>query len=320
MPAPGVVDVVAGVSSADDGATPAIAVSAANSDVARRVVARIGVLVSTSSRATDIMARAASDESYRLFWRFRERRPPEDTEDPSPETGRRRQRTEMTDTTSAPRLRLAVVPVTPLEQNSAILFDDATKIGVVTDPGGDVPRLLDAVSELGVTVEKILLTHGHFDHAGGATDLKAELERRYGRPVPIEGPHRDDAFLLETIPTSSARWGVHGLKACTSDRFLEDGDEVRFADVTLRAIHCPGHSPGSIVYFQPEVRLAIVGDVIFAGSIGRTDLPRGDHAALMRSIHEKLLPLGDDVGFLPGHGPTSTLGAERASNPFLVED
>lgn len=220
----------------------------------------------------------------------------------------------------SPQLRLAVVPVTPLEQNSGILFDDVTKIGVVTDPGGDAPRLLAAIDELGVTVDKILITHGHFDHAGGAAELKETLEAKYGRAVPIVGPHRDDQFLLERIPESAARWGVHGLRACVSDRFVEDGEEVRFGEVVLKAIHCPGHSPGSIVYFQPEVGIAIVGDVIFAGSIGRTDLPRGDHATLMASIRDKLLPLGDEVGFLPGHGPTSTLGAERASNPFLVED
>jgi glyoxylase-like metal-dependent hydrolase (beta-lactamase superfamily II) len=226
----------------------------------------------------------------------------------------------MSETTIPSQLRLAVVPVTALEQNSAILFDDATKIGVVTDPGGDAPRILDALAQLGVTVEKILITHGHFDHAGGAADLKEALERKYGRPVPIEGPHRDDTFLLERIPESAARWGLQGLRACVSDRLLEDGDEVRFADVVLKVIHCPGHSPGSVVFFQPDVRLAIVGDVLFAGSIGRTDLPRGDHPTLMRSIREKLLPLGDDVGFLPGHGPTSTLGQERLNNPFLVED
>ena len=226
----------------------------------------------------------------------------------------------MTDTAAPAQLRLAVVPVTPLEQNAAILFDDRTKIAVVTDPGGDVPRLMEAIASLGVTVEKILLTHGHFDHAGGAAGLKEALEKLQGGPVPIVGPHRDDQFLLERIPESAARWGVTGLRACVSDRFVEDGEVVRFGDVALEAIHCPGHSPGSIVYFQPDVRLAIVGDVIFAGSIGRTDLPRGDHATLMRSIREKLLPLGDDVGFLPGHGPTSTLGAERDSNPFLVED
>ncbi len=226
----------------------------------------------------------------------------------------------MTEPAPPPQLRLAVVRVTPLEQNSAILFDETTRRGVVTDPGGDVPKILAAIAELGVTIDKILITHGHFDHAGGAAEVKEALERDYGRPVPIEGPHRDDQFLLERIPESGARWGVHGLRACVSDRYLDDGDEVSFAGVRLKAIHCPGHSPGSIVFFQPEARLAIVGDVIFAGSIGRTDLPRGDHATLLASIHEKLLPLGDDVGFLPGHGPTSTLGAERAGNPFLVDD
>jgi len=226
----------------------------------------------------------------------------------------------MTDSVSRPQLRLAVVRVTPLEQNAAILFDDVTKLGVVTDPGGDAPVILKAIGDLGVTVDKILITHGHFDHAGGAADLKEALERQYGRPVPIVGPHRDDEFLLERIPESGARWGVTGLRACVSERYLDDGDEVGFGDVTFQVFHCPGHSPGSVVYFQPEVRLAIVGDVIFAGSIGRTDLPRGDHATLMASIHDKLLPLGDDVAFLPGHGPTSTLGAERATNPFLIED
>lgn len=226
----------------------------------------------------------------------------------------------MTEAASGPQLRLAVVRVTPLEQNAAIIFDDVTKHGVVSDPGGDVPVLLRALGELGVTVDKILLTHGHFDHAGGAAELKETLERDYGRPVPIEGPHRDDEFLLERIPESGARWGVPGLRACASDRYLVDGDEVRFGDIAFEVLHCPGHSPGSVVYFQRERRLAIVGDVIFAGSIGRTDLPRGDHPTLIRSITEKLLPLGDDVGFLPGHGPTSTIGAERASNPFLTED
>ncbi len=226
----------------------------------------------------------------------------------------------MTETASSPQLRLAVVPVTPLEQNAAILFDDATRLGVVTDPGGDASRIREAIASLGVTVEKILITHGHFDHAGGAAELKEALEKRQGGAVPIVGPHRDDQFLLERIPESAARWGVHGLRACVSDHFVEDGEQVTFGGVVMKAIHCPGHSPGSIVYFQPDVGLAIVGDVIFAGSIGRTDLPRGDHATLMRSIREKLLPLGDEVAFLPGHGPTSTLGAERATNPFLVED
>ncbi len=226
----------------------------------------------------------------------------------------------MTETTPVPALRLAVIPVTPLEQNCAILFDEVSRLGIVSDPGGDVEAIRGAVKKLGVTVEKILLTHGHFDHAGGTAELKEALEAEYGRPVPVEGPHRDDDFLLARIPEVAASWGVPGLRAARSDRFLEDGDTVTFAGIELEAIHCPGHSPGSIVYFERRLRIAIVGDVIFAGSIGRTDLPRGDHATLMRSIRDKLLPLGDDVGFLPGHGPTSTLGRERVSNPFLLDD
>lgn len=226
----------------------------------------------------------------------------------------------MNDTDPSPRLRLAVLPVTPLEQNCSILFDEASKRAAVIDPGGDVPQILAALEQLGVTVERILITHGHFDHAGGATPLKAALEKAQGAAVPIEGPHVDDEFLLSRIPESAARWGMTGFSAVAPDRWLVDGDRVSVGGLTLEVIHCPGHSPGHVVYFQSEARFAVVGDVIFAGSIGRTDLPRGDHPTLIRSITEKLLPLGDDVGFLPGHGPTSTFGAERASNPFLVED
>ena len=219
-----------------------------------------------------------------------------------------------------PRLRLAVLPVTPLEQNCAIVFDEATKRGAVTDPGGDLDRILAAIDQLGVTIERILITHGHFDHAGAATPLKAELEKRQGGAVPIEGPHVDDEFLLSRIPESAKRWGFSGFEAVAPDRWLVDGDRVTVGDLAFEVIHCPGHSPGSVVFFQREARFAVVGDVIFAGSIGRSDLPRGDHATLIASITQKLLPLGDDVGFLPGHGPTSTFGNERASNPFLIED
>ena len=226
----------------------------------------------------------------------------------------------MSDSSSQPRLRLAVVPVTPLEQNCAILFDEATRIGAVTDPGGDVAVIRRAIDQLGVTIERILITHGHFDHAGGAAPLKAELEKAYGRVVPIEGPHVDDEFLTSRIPESAARWKLQGFEAVTPDRWLVDGDRVRVGEIELEVIHCPGHSPGSVVFFQREARFAVVGDVIFAGSIGRTDLPRGDHATLLASINDKLLPLGDDVGFLPGHGPTSTFGNERQSTPFLTDD
>lgn len=218
------------------------------------------------------------------------------------------------------RLRLAVVPVTPLQQNCSIVFDEATKRAAVIDPGGEVPRLMAAIAELGVTVERILLTHGHFDHAGGATPLAAALADRQGAPVPIEGPQVDDEFLLSRVPEAAARWGFSGFEAVAPDRWFTDGDTVSVGGLVFEVIHCPGHSPGHVVYFQREARVAIVGDVLFAGSIGRTDLPRGDHPTLIASITKKLLPLGDDVGFLPGHGPTSTFGAERTSNPFLVAD
>lgn len=219
------------------------------------------------------------------------------------------------------RLRLAVLPVTPLQQNCSIVFDEATKRAAVTDPGGDVDQILKGIEQLGVTVERILITHGHFDHAGGATALKRLLEAKQGGPVPIEGPHVDDEFLLSRVPDAAARWGfTSGFEAVAPERWFVDGDTVSVGGLTFEVIHCPGHSPGHVVYFQREARFAIVGDVIFAGSIGRTDLPRGDHATLIASITEKLLPLGDDVGFLPGHGPTSTFGRERAENPFLTED
>lgn len=226
----------------------------------------------------------------------------------------------MSETEHSHRLRLAVVPVTLLEQNCAILFDEGTKRGVVTDPGGDVDRILGALDQLGVIVDRILVTHGHFDHAGGATGLKRALEQRQGGAVEIWGPHHEDEFLTSAIPQSGARWGVPGLEAMVPDRWMVGGDKVDLGDFSLEVIHCPGHSPGSVVYYSPEARFAVVGDVIFAGSIGRTDFPRGDHATLISSIRNKLLPLGDDVTFLPGHGPTSTFGAERQSNPFLVED
>jgi glyoxylase-like metal-dependent hydrolase (beta-lactamase superfamily II) len=225
----------------------------------------------------------------------------------------------MTENSAA--LRLAVLPVTPLQQNCSIVFEEATKRAAVTDPGGDIDRILGAIDQLGVTVERILITHGHFDHAGAATPLKAALEKKQGAPVPIEGPHLDDEFLLSRVPEAAARWGfTTGFAAVKPDRWLVDGDRVSVGGIAFEVIHCPGHSPGHVVYFQREARFAIVGDVIFAGSIGRTDLPRGDHATLLASINDKLLPLGDDVGFLPGHGPTSTFGQERAENPFLVED
>jgi glyoxylase-like metal-dependent hydrolase (beta-lactamase superfamily II) len=204
-----------------------------------------------------------------------------------------------------------IVPVTPFQQNCTLLWCEASKRAVVIDPGGDLPNVEAAIAQAGVTVEGIWLTHGHVDHVGGAADLKARLG------VSIEGPHRDDLFLLQHVVESARSFGLAGFSNVTPDRWLEEGDEVRVGGLTFAVLHCPGHSPGSVVFFNSEQRLAIVGDVLFAGSIGRTDLPGGDHGQLLASIADKLLPLGDDVAAISGHGPTTTIGRERASNPFL---
>jgi len=211
-----------------------------------------------------------------------------------------------------PSLRAAIIPVTPLQQNCTLMWCEETKKAAVFDPGGDLLRIQDAVSKVGVTVEKILLTHGHIDHGGGA----AELKERLG--VPIEGPHRADLYLLERLPETGRSFGMTGARAVTPDRWLDEGDTVTVGNASFSVLHCPGHSPGSVVFVQAEQRFAIMGDVLFRGSIGRTDLPGGDHEALIRSIKDKILPLGDDLTFICGHGPASTVGAERATNPFLV--
>lgn len=211
-------------------------------------------------------------------------------------------------------LRGAIVPVTAFQQNCTLLWDEATKRGAVVDPGGDVDRIQEAIGKAGITVEKILLTHGHIDHAGGAMELK---ERLGG--IEIVGPHKADAPLLSNIEQQAARFGVDGgVRNCTPDRYLAEGETVSFGDHVFEVLHCPGHAPGHVVFFDRAARFAHVGDVLFNGSIGRTDLPGGDHVALIRSIKEKLLPLGDDVGFICGHGPGSRFGDERRTNPFLV--
>lgn len=210
-------------------------------------------------------------------------------------------------------MHYAVVPVTPFQQNCTLLWCTDTLKGVVVDPGGEIERISAAVRKYGITVERILLTHGHIDHAGGA----GELASHFG--VPIEGPHRADDYWIQQMAEQGRFFGVQVPAFFAPHRWLEAGDIIRFGYVTIDVLHCPGHTPGHIVFYERQSRLAQVGDVLFAGSIGRTDFPGGDYETLIRSIKETLLPLGDDVTFIPGHGPLSTFGAERLGNSFLVE-
>lgn len=211
------------------------------------------------------------------------------------------------------QLNAIIVPVTPFQQNCTILFDGDDKNGVVVDPGGDVDNILAALKENAVTAGAIWITHGHIDHAGDAMDLKDALG------VDIVGPHVADLPLLSNLETQALRFGLSGkVRNCTPDRFLAEGETVSFGEHVFEVFHCPGHAPGHVVFYNRAAKFAHVGDVLFRGSVGRTDLPGGDHAALIASIKEKLLPLGDDIGFLCGHGPGSRFGDERRSNPFLV--
>jgi glyoxylase-like metal-dependent hydrolase (beta-lactamase superfamily II) len=207
-----------------------------------------------------------------------------------------------------------IIPVTPFEQNCTLLWCTETRRGAFVDPGGDIERLLATATALGVTIEKLLLTHGHIDHAGAA----GELARRLG--VPIEGPQREESFWLDQLAAQSRMFGFPPAQPVIPSRWLEDGDTVRVGNETLLVLHTPGHTPGHVVFFHPPSKLAIVGDVLFAGSIGRTDFPRGNHQALQDSIRNKLWPLGNDVAFIPGHGPMSTFGAERRNNPYVGDD
>jgi glyoxylase-like metal-dependent hydrolase (beta-lactamase superfamily II) len=208
-------------------------------------------------------------------------------------------------------MKIAVIPVTPFQQNCTLLLCEQTMQGAVIDPGGDIEKILDAVSQIGLALEKIFLTHGHMDHAGAT----AELAERFN--LPIEGPHIGDKFWIDGIPEQSRRFGLAPARSFTPDRWLIDGDQVQFGAITLDVYHCPGHTPGHVIFFDPVSKIAQVGDVLFQGSIGRSDLPGGDHDTLIRSIKQKLWPLGSDVVFVPGHGPLSTFGEERRSNPFV---
>ena len=209
-----------------------------------------------------------------------------------------------------PPLKAAIVPVTPLQQNCTLLWCTETMKGAFVDPGGDLPRLKAAAQQAGVTIEKILITHGHIDHCGQAGILAEELG------VPIEGPHEDDRFWIARLDDDGRKYGIQG-KPFESDRWLVDGDQVSVGNLTFDVRHCPGHTPGHVVFHHAPSKLAIVGDVLFQGSIGRTDFPRGNHADLIGAITSRLWPMGDDTAFVPGHGPMSTFGHERKSNPFV---
>lgn len=214
-----------------------------------------------------------------------------------------------------PDVEIAIVPVTVFQQNCALIWDRGTRRGTVLDPGGEAERIAGEVTKRGLTIESILLTHGHLDHVGGAAALEAALPGA----VPIIGPGVEDRPLIEAIEDQARMFGVSGAASATPNRWVADGDTVEVAGLAFKALHCPGHTPGHMVYFSPDLKLALVGDVLFRGSIGRTDLPLGNGPALMNSIAHKLLPLGDDVKFLCGHGPGSTIGEERRSNPFLAD-
>ncbi len=208
-------------------------------------------------------------------------------------------------------MKFITIPVTSYIQNCSLLWCEKSLKAVVIDPGGEVGRILDKAADVGVDIEKILLTHGHLDHVGGVSEMVEHLG------ITVEGPHEDDRFWLESIPLQCEMFGFPNTAGFLPDRWLRHGDSVEFGDVTLEVHHCPGHTPGHVVFFNRSEKLAFVGDVLFKGSIGRTDFPRGDHEMLLRSIHKRLLPLGDDVRFVAGHGEMSTFGEERLTNPFL---
>jgi len=210
-------------------------------------------------------------------------------------------------------IQVMIVPVTPYQQNCSIIKCQATNKAAVVDPGGDIDRILEAVEKLEATVEKVILTHGHMDHCAASDVLRKRFQ------VPIEGPHKEDNFWIEKLPESCKMSGFPHADAFVPDRWLDEGDTVTVGEQTLQVFHCPGHTPGHVVFHYEPQQVAWVGDVLFQGSIGRTDFPRGNHEQLISSIREKLFPLGDDITFIPGHGPTSTFGQERQSNPFVAD-
>jgi len=211
-------------------------------------------------------------------------------------------------------MKLAIVPVTPFQQNCSLLICEETNQAAAVDPGGDLDRIDQVLAKTGATLVKVFLTHGHIDHCG----LSGVYAKRHG--VPLEGPQREDKFWIDQVPAQGRNYGFGEIAPFAPDRWLEDGDTVAFGAQTLQVIHTPGHTPGHVVFFHEPSRLALVGDVLFQGSIGRTDFPRGNHAQLIDSITRKLWPLGNDVAFVPGHGPMSTFGEERETNAFVADD
>lgn len=211
------------------------------------------------------------------------------------------------------KYKLQVVQVTPFQQNAMIFWSGESMNGVLIDPGGESRKLLAAIDELGVKIKQIWLTHGHIDHAGGAADCAEQLQCK------IIGPHADDQYWLDQLEENAETYGISGARNFTPDAYLNEGDTVKLDELEFKVLHCPGHSPGSVVLFSEELSFAFMGDVLFQGSIGRTDLPGGDHHQLLNSITEKLWPLGKQISFMPGHGPGSVFGTERQSNGFVAD-